>query len=470
MRTLPDRRSVQADGGLDESGTWRNWAGDQTCRPAAFERPRDLGELRAALTRARREGWTARVVGAGHSFTDGVLTDGLLLSLDHFDRIVEADPSSGRVRVEAGIRLSELNEALAARGLALENLGDIDRQSLAGATATGTHGTGAQFRNLSATIESIELMVADGSLLEVNEESDADAWRAARISLGALGVVTAITIKTVAAFSLRGRDEVRPLEVVLRELDELVAANDHFEFYTFPHSSIVMTRTNNRVDEPPRARSRSSAWLHDMFLLNHVYGAICRTGRRLPALIPSLNRLSARLSGSSERIDCSYRIFASPRLVRFTESEYAIPRRHATEAIRAIHKMIERGSYRVPIPLEVRFVAPDEALLSPAFGRDTCYIAAHMFEGMEWEPYFRSFQEIMDDLGGRPHWGKRHFQTAATLAPRYPEWARFAAVRSRLDPDGLFANEHVRRVLGPVAPPPGGTMPGEGLDAASRTD
>jgi FAD-linked oxidoreductase len=427
---------------------WRNWTGDQVCAPAAVEHPAGAEEVAAALKRAAERDWTVRVAGAGHSFTDAVLTDGLLLSLDRMDRVLDVDRSSGLVRVEAGITLHRLNEILAANGLAFPNLGDIDVQSIAGATATGTHGTGARLPNLSAALVSIELVLADGSRLEVSEESDADTWRAARIGIGSLGVVTAVTVRTVPAFTLRGIDGPRPLDEVLDNLDELADSNDHFEFFTFPHSPLALTRTNNRVDEVPRPRSRVKAWANDIVLTNYAYDVFCRLGRRFPARIPTFNRLVSRLAGKSVRVDRTDRIFASPRLVRFTEMEYAIPHAHAADAVRAVRALVEQRGFAVSFPLEVRFVAPDDALLSPAFERETCYVAVHVYRGMEWEPYFRAVEQIMDGFGGRPHWGKRHFQTAETLRRRYPAWDRFAAVRARLDPGGRFLNAYVRRVLG----------------------
>jgi L-gulono-1,4-lactone dehydrogenase len=439
-------------GRLQPNGEWRNWTGDQTCRPAEFIEPRDADELGEALERARERGWTVRVVGAGHSFTDGILTDGMIVSLRHLNKVLDVDASSRRVRVEAGITLRDLNEELAARDLALENLGDIDVQSIAGATATGTHGTGAGFRNLSSNVEAIELLPADGSRTTFSESNDADAWRAARVGLGALGVVTEMTLRTMPAFTLRGIDTTEPLGDVFERLDDLVSSNEHFEFYTWPHSNIAMTRTNNRVDEAPRPRSRASAWFHDIFLVNHMYNFVCHTERRFPATIPMLNRLSARLSGGVERIDRSYRIFASPRLVRFTETEYGIPRGRAVQAVKAVRDVVEKNGYDVPFPFEVRFVAPDDAFLSPSYERETAYIAVHQFQGMEWEPFFRSVRSIMREFEGRPHWGKRHFETSATLERLYPRWETFQKVRARLDPDGLFANEHVRRVLGAPRP------------------
>ena len=432
---------------------WRNWAGDQACDPATFERPGSTAEVVAAVERAARAGRTLRVAGAGHSFTEAVLTDGALLSLERMDRVLDVDAASGLVRVEAGITLHDLNAVLWAHGLAFENLGDIDVQSIAGATATGTHGTGHGLPNLSAGLESIELVAGDGSVVELSEESDPDAWRAARVSLGALGVVTAVTLRAVPAFTLEGVDAPMPLQQTLDNLGELAAASDHFELFTFPHTDVALTRTNRRVDAPPRPRSASRAWVDDILLRNHAFELACRLGRARPALIPRLNRLVTRASGTTRRVDRSYEIFASPRRVRFTEMEYALPRAHGAEAVRAVLAMISERGLAVPFPLEVRFVKGDDALLSPASGRDTCYVAVHQYRGMDWEPLMRATEEIMDGFDGRPHWGKRHFQSARTLASRYPEWERFAAVRARLDPDGRFANAYVQRVLGPVSAP-----------------
>jgi L-gulonolactone oxidase len=427
---------------------WRNWAGDQACRPAAVEHPATAAEVAGAIERARAANRVVRVAGAGHSFTDAALTDGTLLRLDRMRRVLEVDSASGLARVEAGISLNELSEALWAHGLALENLGDIDVQSIAGATATGTHGTGSRLQNLSAGLRELELVTGDGSVVRLSERDDPDAWRAARVSVGALGVVTAVTLQAVPAFTLEGVDATAPLEEVLGRVDELADGAEHFEFYVFPHSPLALTRTNRRVDQAPEPPSRARAWLDDVLLRNHVFGLACAAGRRAPRLIPQINRLLARASGTTRRVDRSYRIFASPRLVRFTEMEYALPRERAAEAVRAVLDVASHRSFAVPFPIEVRFVAPDDAFLSPAGERETCYIAVHMYRGMEWEPYFRAVEAVMNGFEGRPHWGKRHFQTAATLAPRYPGWERFRGVRRRLDPDGVFENGYVRRVLG----------------------
>jgi L-gulono-1,4-lactone dehydrogenase len=429
---------------------WRNWAGDQSCRPAAVEIPGSIEEISEALTRAAAHDRRVRVAGAGHSFSDIALTDGSQLHLDRLARVLDVDRSSGLVRVQGGITIRELNRRLANHGLAMENLGDIDVQSIAGAISTATHGTGARLRNISAQVAELTLVLADGSTLRCAEEIDSDVFRAARVGLGALGVIAEVTLRCVPAFTLRGVDAPAPLHDTLARFEELALGNDHFEFFVFPHADRALTRTNNRTDQPPRPRGRVSAYANDVLLTNQAFELLCRAGRRFPRRIPQLNRLVTRLAGARTRVDCSDRVFASPRLVRFTEMEYALPRERTPEAVRRVMEIIEQRDFAVPFPIEVRTVAPDDALLSTAAGRDSGFVAVHMYRGMAWESYFRAVEAIMDELGGRPHWGKRHFQTVATLRPRYPDWDRFQAVRARLDPEGRFANAWTDRILGPV--------------------
>jgi L-gulono-1,4-lactone dehydrogenase len=430
---------------------WRNWAGDQSCRPAAVEIPGSIEEVSAAIARAGAHDHRVRVAGSGHSFSDIALTDGVQLRLDRLTRVLDVDRSSGLVRVQAGITIRALGACLAEHGLALENLGDIDSQTLAGAIATATHGTGARLPNISAQVAELTLVLADSSILRcASGDGDPDVFRGARVSLGALGVIAEVTLRCVPAFTLRGVDAPQPLDEVLERFEELALGNDHFELFIFPHAEVALTRTNNRTDSPPRPRPRAIAYANDILLTNHAFGLLCRAGRRFPSRIPEINRLVTRLAGSRTRVDRSDRVFASPRLVRFTEMEYALPRALTPEAVRRVMALVPQRGFAVPFPIEVRTVAADDALLSTAGGRDSGFVAVHMYEGMPWEPYFRAVEEIMDELGGRPHWGKRHHQTAATLRPRYPDWDRFQAIRARLDPDGRFANAWTDRVLGTV--------------------
>jgi FAD-linked oxidoreductase len=429
---------------------WCNWAGDEGCRPKAVVHPGSIEEIAAAVMRAEREGLRVRVAGAGHSFSDIACSEGMLIVLDRFQRVLEVDRESRLVRVQGGITIARLNARLADEGLALENLGDIDVQSIAGAISTATHGTGARLRNIPSQVVALTLVLADGSTLECSQEADPDLLRAARVGLGALGVVAEVTLRCVPAFTLLGIDAPVPLAETLERFDELTLANEHFEFFVFPHCEVALTRTNNRTEEQPRPRGKVSEYANDVLLTNHAFELFCRIGRRLPSRIPEINRLVTRVAGSSKRIDRSDRIFASPRLVRFTEMEYSLPRERTTEAVRRVMDTIVERGFAVPFPIEVRTVAADDALLSTAHGRDSGFVAVHMYRGMQWRPYFEAVEEIMCSLAGRPHWGKRHFQTAATLRPRYAEWDRFQAVRARLDPDGRFSNAWTDRVLGPV--------------------
>jgi L-gulono-1,4-lactone dehydrogenase len=454
MREPTDRNAA--------SGGWRNWAGDQSCSPARRPAPASAEELAEAVGEAAARGLRVRVAGAGHSFSDIALTDGAMIGMQKMRRVLDADRASGLVKVQAGITIGELGAQLDRHGLAMENLGDIDVQSIAGAISTATHGTGARLRNISSQVAELTLVLADGSTLVCSERQEPEVFRAARVGLGALGAIAEVTLRCVPAFTLRGVDEPAPLADVLAGFEERALANDHFEFFVFPHADVALTRTNNRTGEPARPRGRANAYANDILLTNHAFGALCRVARRFPGRIGQLNRLVTRLAGRSVRVERSASIFASPRLVRFTEMEYALPREHTAEAVAAILELIPRGGFRVPFPIEVRTVAGDDAMLSTAAGRDSGFVAVHMFEGMEWEPYFRAVEALMDGFDGRPHWGKRHFQTASTLRSRYPDWDAFQLVRARLDPDGVFANGWTERVLGAVPAPAAGQAPPRG--------
>ena len=344
--------------------------------------------------------------------------------------------------------LGELNRRLDQLGLALANLGDIDRQTLAGSISTGTHGTGARSPSISAQVEAVELVLADGSSLEISAASDPAALAGARIGLGALGVIYAVTLRVVPAFTLSRVDRPRPLAETLADLDRLDDELDHFEFYVFPHTETALCRETRRTDEPPKPRARAAVYAQEVVLENWGGQLLALAGRHLPSQVPRLARIAAAGVGRSTKVDRSYRVFASERRIKFTEMEYGIPREHAAEAVRRVLEVAARARPPVAFPIEVRFAPADDALLSTAHGRDSCYIAVHQDRTLDWRPYFQAVEAIMDSYGGRPHWGKRHFQTAATLAPRYPRWADFLALRERLDPEGVFVNGYVDRVLG----------------------
>lgn len=429
---------------------WRNWVGEESCAPAELARPASVEEVVRAVRRASAAGRRVRVVGSGHSFGDQACTDGTLISLERISGLLEVDRAASRVRVAAGTPLWRLNELLAEQGLALPNLGDIDRQSIAGAISTATHGTGRTLGNFATWVVAVEIVLADGRVVTLTED-DAEQLAAARVSLGALGAIVTYTLRVVPAFRLHYQRGRIPLTEVLANLDELVDGNDRFEFFVFPNADVAWTKTINRTEEPGAARGRAARWFDEILIENRLLDVLCRVGKARPSVIPRLNRGITRLSSSAVRVDASHRILPSVRAVRFNETEWAVPREAAATVLREAHAMVQRRGFAVNFPFELRFVAADEAsFLSNSWGRETAYLAAHLYAGMDWRPFFAAVQEIAVAHGGRPHWGKRHTLGPAELAELYPAWDRFQAVRAELDPEGLFTNDHVRRVLGDV--------------------
>jgi L-gulonolactone oxidase len=428
---------------------WRNWVGDQSCSPAQILTPRTRDELIDAVGSTAAAGRRMKVPGSGHSFTESALTDDTMIRIEALDGILDVDRDAGLFKVEAGIVLAALNEALDAHGMALPNLGDIDRQTLAGAISTGTHGTGAELRNISAQVEAMELVTADGQIRELTAADTPAELAAARVGIGALGAIYSVTLRTCPAFVLHRVDEPRPLDEVLGGFHDLAAANDHFEFFVFPYTETALTLKRNRTERGPAPRSRLSRFVSDTVLENTVGDLALRFGRRFPSLIPRLTGLAARVMTQAEQRDRSYRLFANERRIRFTEMEYALPRDAGPEALTRVLSWIRENRYPVAMPIECRVVAPDDALISPSHERPSTYIAVHQYRGMEFGPYFEAIEQIFGEYGGRPHWGKRHTLSAGDLAGRYPRFGGFLAVRDRLDPGRAFANDYTERVLGP---------------------
>lgn len=429
--------------------TWSNWAGNQVCAPAAVERPSTEHELATIVQRAGDAGQTVKVVGAGHSFTDIACTGGVQVRLDDYRRVLAVD--GRRVTVEAGITIADLNRELATRGLAMANLGDIAYQSISGAISTATHGTGARLGGIATQVVGFDLVTADGSVRRCSRESEPEVFACGRVGLGALGVLSTVTLECEGAFNLHAVEQPMRVDEVLEQLDDLVDGNDHFEMFYVPHTGSALTKRNNRTDEPVGGLPRWKEVFDKIVMENVAFGAVARVGRWRPSAIPTLARLVAG-GTRAEYVKASHEVFASPRLVHFLEMEYSIPRAACAPALRAIRAFIDSSGLRISFPVEVRFTAGDDIPLSTAYGPEPtdqrCYIAVHVYRGMPHEQYFRGVERILDDHAGRPHWGKLHFQTAATLAPRYPEWDRFQAVRAHLDPDGRFANPYLDRVLG----------------------
>jgi L-gulonolactone oxidase len=427
---------------------WRNWAGNQQATVEVVC-PGSADEVAEVLAGAAANGRRVRPTGSGHSFTAIGRPEDVQLVADRLVGIREVT-ADGLVTVGGGTPLYRLNAELTRRGWSLTNLGDIDRQTIAGALATGTHGTGARFGGLATQLRGLELVTPAGEVLHCDAERHADVFTAARVGLGALGVVTAVTLQAEPAFALRAVEGPGTFTEALAEFDQLMTSTDHVEFYWFPHTDAILLKCNTRVplaeglDPLPRWRA---VW-DDEVLANVAFAGVIAAGRRVPALVPPLARFSARALATRTWTDHAHRVFVSRRRVRFLEMEYAVPRTDAPAVLAELRRAHQVSDWREAFPVEVRLAAADDIPLSTASGRDSAYIAAHVPAQTDPGPWFAALERIAGEAGGRPHWGKLHGLDAAALRQRYPRFAEFTALRDRLDPTGVLANGYLDRVLG----------------------
>ena len=429
--------------------TWTNWGRTSRSTPERVVRPRSAEGVARAFRRASAAGLTVRPVGSAHSFTALARTDGVLVETRGLSGLRAVDRERGRITVGGGTTIAAIARIAGEQGLAFRNLGDIDQQTIAGAIGTGTHGTGAAFGPIASQVVGLQLVTPGGDVLDLREHDP--LLPAARVSLGALGVVTAVTLQLVPAFGLAAEERAEPLDPVVEDFAARVASADHFEFYWFPGTSLALTKTNTRIgaDEvgPPDTRLRR--FVDDELLANGVFELTCRLGRRVPLLVPAINRIAARAVAERSYRAPSHDVFTSPRRVRFAESEWALPLDRVPEAFDAFRSALTRSGLRISFPVEVRAAAADDsAWLSTSFGRPTGYIAVHCYHRDVQREYFRIAERVFRGFDGRPHWGKLHTRDADELRTRYPRFDDFLAVRRRLDPGGLLRNPHLDRVLG----------------------
>ena len=431
-------------------GVWRNWGRSESVRPQRVEFPPTIAAVQRAVLAAAVQRMPVKAVGAGHSFTGIAVAPGVLLDLRDLSGLVAVDGERGRVTLLAGTRLFQIPALLAPHGLAMENLGDIDRQSISGAVSTGTHGTGARFGGIATQVVGATLVTATGDLLRVNEDENPELLPAVALGLGALGILVEVTLQCVPAYVLHAVERPEVLDDVLTAVDDRVAASDHFEFYWFPHTDRAMTKTNTRLPDtaPRHPLSPVGKWVDDTLVGSGLHQVACTTGKLIPGLVPPINRVSAKVWGDREFTDASARVFATNRSVRFREMEYALPAENVRPAFDQLRTLIDDRGWRIGFPVEVRFAAADDRWMSTAHGRASGYIAVHRYWREDPTEYFEAAEEIMLRHGGRPHWGKMHTLDASVLRGRYPRFDDFVALRDRLDPQRMFRNPYLDRVLG----------------------
>jgi L-gulonolactone oxidase len=425
-----------------------NWAGNQRARPRRRHAPTSEDEIVSIVRGVRERGETLRVVGAGHSWSDAALSDDNLVTLDRYADVVAVDHDQRRVTVKAGMRLSALVVALDRVGLAMENLGSIAAQTVAGAIATGTHGTGLGHGILATQVVSLRLVDGTGEVHTLCADDGDDLLDAARVSLGCLGVLTELTLRCRDAFDLEERAWSLPFAEVARTLPELAREHEHLKAWWLPHTGRVQIFAFTPTAAPRAGAGRASRALDDA-INKTVFPAILGVGRALPRTLPELNRLVGRTYFQDRRrVARSDLVFNVAMPPRHLEMEYGIPVDALPEALTDFERLIARHRLHVDMVQEVRFVAPDDCHLSPAHGRESCQLGAYISNPRDRDAFFAGFEALALAADGRPHWGKLFNVGALELAPRFLHWDRFQELRRRFDPDRVFASAFTRRVLG----------------------
>ncbi len=425
---------------------WSNWSGSVTFTPKQIFYPKSIEEVILIVRRTKLAGKYLRVVGSGYSFSPLVQTDQILLSLQMLEGIENINEAEHTVTVFAGTKLKDLAEALATSGYAVENFGDSNELTIAGALSSGTHGTGVQFGILSTVVVTIWIITAEGKLVECSEDKNEDLFRAAQLSLGLLGIIIKITLRIVPMYRLHLLTYQMDFDQCITEIENLRVENRNFGFLWFPYTKTVQVRTMNESTEE---KSEENIWrnLKTSAFETWLFSLLSTICTWFPKLCKSIGNFSAKTIPSIEKIDDSHKIFFARRSVRFHEMEYFVPIEHFEAVVREIEETIEREQFNVHFPLEYRFVKGDEIWLSPAYQQDSVAIAVHMYSRMPYEEYFRAIEAIFHKYNGRPHWGKWHTLTKERAERLFPKIKDFKKLRSALDPYDTFLNPYLQKLF-----------------------
>ena len=425
---------------------WKNWAETHEGQPESTFYPSSVDKVVTIVKEAANQGKKIRVIGAGHSFTNLVGTEQWLVSLDQLTGIEQVDEANDTVTVFGGTRLYQLGKELDRLGYAQENLGDINVQSIAGAISTGTHGTGLSFGNIPTQVEALTFVTAKGELLTVSEEENADYFKASLISLGTFGIIVKVKLKVVECPVYEYRCEKINYPLFVEKLDDYIKNNRHFEFYIFPYSDLVQVKRMNVSKNKPQR-----LFFHhckDLVMENYLLYVLSTGCKWFPKRSRMISKFLAKGISETNITANSHQLFATPRLVKFTEIEYCIPLHYLKLALDEVRSCIEEKNHEVHFPIECRVVNADDIWLSPSYERESAYIAFHMFKGMPYESYFRDMEAIMRKYEGRPHWAKMHNLNQKDLQNLYPKLSDFLTIREKLDPNGMFMNEYLEEKLG----------------------
>lgn len=428
------------------SAKWQNWARTAHATPKEVHSPTSVAQISELVNTARERGQTIRMVGSGHSFTKTAVADDIMLRPTQLPTTFEVNADQ-TVTISASTNLTKVCELLAANGLALTNMGDIRVQTLAGAIQTGTHGTGRSSGTFAEMVVGFDIVTSDGEVVSCSAKDNPDLFQAARVGLGAFGIVTSYTLAVEPAFRLHAHEFPATFDEMCASFDQWTAEHDHVEFYWMPHTQACGVKHNDRTMEPAQPPTKFATWWEESFIQNTAFGAVCRMSRAAPGYTPMMNKVAAKLLSDRSFTDDSWRVFTTPRRVVFAEMEYALPRAALIPAVKEIKNLMDSRGWRISFPIEVRSVPGDTAWLSPATQRDTGYIAVHAFDRTD-RSWFVDVEAVLREFAGRPHWGKLHTRTRTDLESAYPNFGRAMQVRDRVDPQRTFANEYTTTVFG----------------------
>ena len=432
--------------GTISTAGFKNWGETVDCKPRHIHFPRTEEEIQEIIRDARQNGRVVRVVGTGHSWTPLAETDDTLICLDNMHGLVAVDPDNKQATCWAGTKLDSLGEALFNNGLAMQNLGDIDKQAIAGVLGTGTHGSGINYGVIPTQVVGVRLIDGTGEIHELTE-ADGDLFKAAQVSLGVLGIVTQITLQCEPSYNLKRIKKRAPLEQTLSNIDKHLANNRNFELFWFPYAESCLQQSLNYTQAEAE---KDTAWKYfvDVVWENRMWKVISEAVRMSPNLSKPVSKFAASGMAAGVDIKAAHRLYPAVRDVRFYEMEYSVERDKGPQVLREIREIVRKQNIRVHYPIEYRYCAGDDILISPGHGGERAFISVHMYAGMDWKPYFNALEPMFQSHGGRPHWGKMHTASAAYLRERYPRLDDFLAVRERLDPDRVFLSPYLNNLLG----------------------
>ena len=426
----------------------RNWARNVEWNPKDVFAPGSTKEIQDIVIQALNRKKNIRVIGTGHSFTPICATDDVMVTLDRYQGLIAVDKDNCQAIVKAGTKLNTLGELLFEQGMAMENLGDIDVQSIAGTISTGTHGTGKKLGTISTQVIALSFINGRGELIHCSEENNQELFKCVQVSLGTFGIITEVTLQCVPRYKLKIQNRKEPISEVLSTYHQRNTENRNFEYYWIPYTDTAWTKTSNIVesDEPDKV-SMMNYW-SEYVLENYVFKGLCELATVFPSQTELISKITAASISDVSKVHNSHRIYATQRLVRFKEMEYNVPIEAYDDVIKDIMKVVNSKKYNVHFPIENRVVQADDILMSPAYKRDAAYIACHIYYKKDHRPYFKALEEVFRAYGGRPHWGKMNTLTTNEVATLYPAFSIFLQHRSDQDPDGVFVSPYIKTLFG----------------------